>query len=108
GFPWTSTAFYYMKEDDGIYTRKFDLDFKGLEIASGGQREHRYEKLVEALREKGLNPADFEFYLEAFKYGMPPHGGFGLGVERLLMKLLNLENIREAIMFVRDRTRLVP
>ena len=108
GFPWTSTAFYYMREEDGIYTRKFDLDFKGLEIASGGQREHRYEKLVEALKDKGLNPENFKFYLEAFKYGMPPHGGFGLGVERLLMKILNLENIREAIMFVRDRTRLVP
>lgn len=63
---------------------------------------------MEALREKGLNPADFEFYLEAFKYGMPPHGGFGLGVERLIMKMLNLENIREAIMFVRDRTRITP
>jgi aspartyl-tRNA synthetase len=108
GFPWSSTAFYYMREEDGAYTRKFDLDFKGLEIASGGQREHRYEKLVEALREKGLNPENFAFYLEAFKYGMPPHGGFGLGVERLLMKILNLENIREAILFVRDRTRLVP
>ncbi len=108
GFPWASTGFYYMREEDGVYTRKFDLDFKGLEIASGGQREHRYERLVEALREKGLNPENFEFYLEAFKYGMPPHGGFGLGVERLLMKLLNLENIREAILFVRDRTRLVP
>lgn len=108
GFPWTSTAFYYMREEDKVYTRKFDFDYKGLEIASGGQREHRYDKLVEALREKGLNPVDFEFYLEAFKYGMPPHGGFGLGVERLIMKMLNLENIREAIMFVRDRTRITP
>lgn len=108
GFPWKSTAFYYMREENGIYTRKFDLDFRGLEIASGGQREHRYEKLIEALRDKGLNPADFEFYLEAFKYGIPPHGGFGLGIERLLMKMLNLENIREVIMFVRDRTRLTP
>ncbi|MFZ8782878.1 MAG: aspartate--tRNA(Asn) ligase [Desulfurococcaceae archaeon] len=108
GFPWSSTAFYYMREEDGAYARKFDLDFKGLEIASGGQREHRYEKLVEALRERGLNPENFAFYLEAFKYGMPPHGGFGLGVERLLMKILNLENIREAILFVRDRTRLAP
>lgn len=108
GFPWSSTAFYYMREEDGIYTRKFDLDFKGLEIASGGQREHRYEKLVEALKDKGLNPENYSFYLEAFKYGMPPHGGFGLGIERLLMKILNLENIREAVLFVRDRTRLIP
>lgn len=108
GFPWKSTAFYYMKEEDGVYTRKFDLDFWGLEIASGGQREHRYDKLVEAIKEKRMNPADFDFYLEAFKYGMPPHGGFGLGVERLLMKILGLENIREAIIFVRDRTRITP
>ncbi|MEM0249534.1 MAG: amino acid--tRNA ligase-related protein, partial [Desulfurococcaceae archaeon] len=108
GFPWKSTAFYYMREEDGIYARKFDLDFKGLELASGGQREHRYERLIEAMRDKGLNPVDFEFYLESFKYAIPPHGGFGLGLERLLMKMLNLENIREAIMFVRDRTRLVP
>jgi aspartyl-tRNA synthetase len=108
GFPWASTGFYYMREEDGVYTRKFDLDYAGLEIASGGQREHRYERLVEALREKGLNPEDFSFYLEAFKYGMPPHGGFGMGVERLLMRMLGLENVREATIFVRDRTRLVP
>jgi len=108
GFPWASTGFYYMREEDGVYTRKFDLDYAGLEIASGWQREHRYERLVEALREKGLNPEDFSFYLEAFKYGMPPHGGFGMGVERLLMRMLGLENIREATIFVRDRTRLVP
>jgi aspartyl-tRNA synthetase len=108
GFPWSSTGFYYMREEDGVYTRKFDLDYMGLEIASGGQREHRYKKLVEAIREKGLNPENFEFYLEAFKYGLPPHGGFGMGVERLIMKMLTLENIREAILFVRDRTRLTP
>ncbi len=107
-FPWSTTGFYYMRKEDGIHTGKFDLDYKGLELASGGQREHRYDKLVEALRDKGLNPEDFKFYLEAFRYGMPPHGGFGLGLERLMMKMLNLENIREAIIFVRDRTRLAP
>jgi len=107
-FPWASTAFYYMREEDGVTTRKFDLDYRGLEIASGGQREHRYDKLIEAMRDKGLNPENFSFYLEAFKYGMPPHGGFGLGIERLLMKMLNLTNIREATIFVRDRTRLIP
>ncbi|WP_440059131.1 aspartate--tRNA(Asn) ligase [Thermogladius sp. 4427co] len=108
GFPWSSTAFYYMREEDGFHTRKFDLDFKGLEIASGGQREHRLDKLVEAMKQKGLNPESFDFYLEAFKYGMPPHGGFGLGLERLIMQMLGLSNIREAIIFVRDRTRIVP
>ncbi len=106
-FPWSATGFYYMRNEDGT-TRKFDLDYKGLELSSGGQREHRYDKLVEALRDKGLNPEGFKFYLEAFKYGMPPHGGFGLGVERLLVKLLGLNNVREAILFVRDRNRLVP
>jgi len=107
-FPWRSTGFYYMRIDGTPYTRKFDLDYKGLEIASGGQREHRYDKLVEAMKIKGINPENFTFYLEAFKYGMPPHGGFGLGLERLLMKMLNLENIREATLFVRDRTRIIP
>ncbi len=105
-FPWKTTGFYYMRE--GEYSRKFDLDYRGLELASGGQREHRYDKIIEALRDKGLDPGGFDFYLEAFKYGIPPHGGFGLGVERLLMQLLGLENIRETIVFVRDRTRLVP
>ena len=108
GFPWPATGFYYMRGEDNYHTRKFDLDYRGLEIASGGQREHRYEKLVEALKLKGLNPKDFSFYLEAFKYGMPPHGGFGLGIERLMMSMLGLENVRLATIFVRDRTRLVP
>ncbi|WFO75308.1 aspartate--tRNA(Asn) ligase [Desulfurococcaceae archaeon MEX13E-LK6-19] len=107
-FPWPTTGFYYMREEDGYHTRKFDLDYKGLEISSGGQREHRYDKLVEAMKDKGLDPSNFSFYLEAFKYGMPPHGGFGLGLERLMVSMLGLENIREAIIFVRDRTRLVP
>lgn len=107
-FPWKSTGFYYMREEDGVYTRKFDLDYRGLEISSGGQREHRYSKLIEALKEKGLSPENFKFYLEAFKYGMPPHGGFGLGVERLMMSMLGLNNVRLATIFVRDRTRLIP
>lgn len=105
-YPWSASGFYYMREDG--HTRKFDLDYKGLEIASGGQREHRLNKLVEAMVDKGLKPENFGFYLEAFKYGMPPHGGFGLGLERLLMKMLDLSNIREATVFVRDRTRLTP
>ena len=105
-YPWTIKPFYIMKEEN--LSRSFDLDFKGLEISSGGQREHRYAELLNNIREKGLNLRDFEFYLEAFKYGMPPHGGFGLGVERLMMKILNLKNIREAILFPRDTERLIP
>ncbi|MEM0355392.1 MAG: aspartate--tRNA(Asn) ligase [Desulfurococcaceae archaeon] len=105
-YPWKASGFYYMRDNN--YTRKFDLDYKGLEIASGGQREHRLEKLIEAMIDKGLKPENFSFYLEAFKYGIPPHGGFGLGLERLIMKMLDLNNIREATVFVRDRTRLIP
>ena len=105
-YPWRVKQFYIMRE--GELSRSFDLDYRGLEISSGGQREHRYEELVRNIREKGLNPIDFEFYLEAFKYGMPPHGGCGVGVERLLMKMLNIENIRKTILFPRDIQRLIP
>lgn len=105
-YPWEAKPFYIMKE--GRLSKSFDLDYKGLEIASGGQREHRFNELIKNMREKGLNVEDFGFYLEAFKYGMPPHGGFGLGVERLLMSLLNLSNVREAILFPRDIQRLIP
>lgn len=101
--------FYIMKYDDKPeICRAFDLEYKGVEITSGGQREHRAEVLVEQIEEKGLNPADFEFYLKAFRYGMPPHGGFGLGAERLIKQMLDLPNIREAILFPRDRRRLTP
>ena len=105
-YPWEAKPFYIMRS--GKLSESFDLDCKGLELASGGQREHRYEELIKNMKDKGLNPEDFKFYLEAFKHGMPPHGGFGLGVERLLMKLLNRNNIREVILFPRDRFRLVP
>jgi aspartyl-tRNA synthetase len=110
-FPWEPRAFYYMKgeKQDGIQlTRTFDVIYRGLELWSGGQREHRYDKLIEQIKEKGLKPENYEFYLNAFKFGMPPHGGFGMGLERLVMKTLRLSNIREASLFPRDRTRLVP
>ncbi len=72
------------------------------------QREHRYDQLVQRIKEKGLNVENFEFYLKAFRYGMPPHGGWGFGLDRFVQKLLDLPNIREAILFPRDRTRLIP
>ncbi len=106
-YPWSAKPFYIMKGEGGL-SRSFDLDMLGTEIASGGQREHRREVLYRNLLEKGLNPNSFKFYLESFKYGMPPHGGFGLGFDRLLMKLLGLDNIREVVLFPRDRFRLVP
>jgi nondiscriminating aspartyl-tRNA synthetase len=97
-----------MEKDGTPYSYSFDLDYKGQEMASGGQREHRYDRLVQRMEKKGLDPKDFDFYLGAFAYGMPPHGGFGLGIERLVVKMLDLPNIREAILFPRDRNRLVP
>ena len=86
----------------------FDLLFKGVEITTGGQRIHEYEKLIENIRYKSLNPEEYESYLDVFKYGMPKHGGLAIGLERITAKLLNLENIREATLFTRDRKRLIP
>lgn len=93
---------------DGDKTKSFDLLFRGTEITTGGQRIHQYDLLVEKMRGRGLRLEDFTFYLEVFKYGMPPHGGFAIGAERLAMQTLNLTNIREATLFPRDRTRLAP
>jgi len=109
GYPTAIKPFYVMadaEEPDVSYS--FDLEYKGDEMASGGQREHRYDVLLAKMKEKGLNPENFEFYLKAFRYGMPPHGGWGFGLDRFVQKLLDLPNIREAILFPRDRTRLVP
>ncbi len=107
-YPEEAKPFYIMEKDGTPYSFSFDLDYKGQEISSGGQREHRYDKLVERMQKKGLNPDDFEFYLEAFRFGMPPHGGWGIGIERLIVKALDLPNIREAILFPRDPARLSP
>ncbi|HIH71877.1 MAG: Aspartate--tRNA ligase [Thermococcales archaeon 44_46] len=108
-YPSEAKPFYIMRYDDKPeISRAFDLEYRGVEITSGGQREHRYEKLKEQIAEKGLKVESFEFYLKAFRYGMPPHGGFGLGAERLLKQMLNLNNIREVILFPRDRKRLEP
>jgi len=105
-YPWDAKPFYIMRE--GELSRAFDLDYRGLELASGGQREHRVDELRRNILAKNLNPDSLEFYLAAFKYGMPPHGGFGLGLDRLVMSILGLKNIREAVLFPRDRERLVP
>lgn len=106
-FPTKIRAFYTMPDDD-IYSRSFDLFFRGLEIASGAQRIHDVDMLERALIDRGLKLEDFDFYLEAFRYGVPKHGGFGMGLERFIMQLLRLNNIREAMLFPRDRTRLIP
>lgn len=88
--------------------KAFDFMHPRMELSSGAQRIHDPDLLVERIRAKGLEPESFEFYLKAFRYGMPPHAGWGLGVERLVMTMLNLDNIREAVLFPRDRHRLTP
>lgn len=105
-YPSQIKAFYIMM--DGKYSRGFDLDFKGMEITSGGQREHRIDILTKVMKSKGLDPHKFEFYLSAFKVGQACHGGFGLGFDRIVQQLLNLPDIKDVILFPRTTERLVP
>jgi len=108
-YPWKVRPFYTMrKEDEPDWTYSFDGLLRGLEVVTGGQREHRYERLVENVKDKGMNPKNFEFYLNFFKHGAPPHGGAGLGLERITMQSLKLENIREARLLPRDPETLLP
>lgn len=99
---------FYVQPFDEEYSRGFDLQFGELEITSGAQRVHSPEVLVNNLKNKGLNPESFSFYVNAFRYGMPPHAGWAIGLERLTMVLLNISNIRETTLFPRDRTRVTP
>jgi nondiscriminating aspartyl-tRNA synthetase len=94
--------------EDPKYTLSFDLLFGGMEITTGGQRIHDYIQQRDKIIDRGMNPDDFTSYLMIHKYGMPPHGGLGIGLERLTMKLIGESNIRAATMFPRDRTRLDP
>jgi nondiscriminating aspartyl-tRNA synthetase len=106
-FPTKKRAFYtYEDPSEAPFSRGFDLLFRGLEINSGAQRIHNYEMLVEKIKSRGLDPDKFSFYLQAFKYGMPPHGGCSTGLERITMKMLGLPNIKEATSFPRDMTRI--
>lgn len=108
-WPTAIRAFYSMPlEKDEKKCNAFDLIYRGLEIASGAQRIHKVEILEDQLNKRGLDPYKFEFYLNAFRMGAPPHAGWSIGLERLTMKICNLENIREATLFPRDRTRLYP
>lgn len=101
--------FYHMRHDgDPTLTNSYDLIFNGTEISTGAQREHRVDVLVEQAREKGLDPEELDFYLDFFRYGVPPHGGFGMGLSRVLMLLLHLPNIRETTYLFRGPTRLLP
>ncbi len=94
--------------EDPSLTASFDLLFNGLEVTTGGQRIHLPEMLIESIRSRGMNPESFAGYLEVFQIGMPPHGGFAIGAERLTARLLGLNNVREATAFPRDRMRLTP
>ncbi len=108
-FPFAVKPFYVMRVDeDPTYARSTDLLYKGVELSSGGQREHRYEKIVEQVKLKGYNIENLKWFTEFFRYGAPPHGGFSLGIERFTMKLLGISNIREATLFPRTPDRLVP
>ncbi|MEO6536780.1 MAG: aspartate--tRNA(Asn) ligase [Candidatus Paceibacterota bacterium] len=98
----------YTFEDptDPGYTNGFDLLFRGIEITTGGQRRHDYQNLIDGIKMKGLDPEKFSYYLQTFKYGIPPHGGWGMGLERLTAKFLNLANVKEATLFPRDINRI--
>jgi nondiscriminating aspartyl-tRNA synthetase len=90
------------------FSNSFDLLFRGLELVTGGQRLHRYLDYLAALAERGLDPEPIEGYLEAFRYGMPPHGGFAIGLERWVAQLCSVANVREVTLFPRTLTRLTP
>jgi nondiscriminating aspartyl-tRNA synthetase len=108
-YPLESRPMYALPMDDKQeLTASFDLLFNGLEITTGGLRIHRIHELEMSIKRRRLNPENFTAYLDAFRYGMPPHGGFAIGLERLTSKLLNLANVREATAFPRDRHRLTP
>ena len=106
-YPTSKRPMYtYPDETEPEFTKSFDLLFRGVEITSGGQRFNDYEALVKSIKNKGLNPEDFKFYLEAFMYGMPPEGGLGMGLERLTARLLNIDNVKYATLFQRDLNRI--
>lgn len=108
-YPSKKRPFYAMNDpEDARFTRSFDLLFKGLEITTGGQRIHDYQMILDKMEKRGMDPEDIKDYLMIFKYGMPPHGGLGIGLERLTMRLLDEQNVRETALFPRDVTRLEP
>jgi len=108
-YPTAKRPFYALPdEQEPTLTKSFDLLFRGCEVVTGGQRIHRYEQLLENAAKWGIKAEQISGYLQAFKYGMPPHGGFGMGLERLLMQLTGQTNLREVTLFPRDQDRLAP
>jgi nondiscriminating aspartyl-tRNA synthetase len=109
GYPMSKRPFYTHPDPERpSYSNGFDLLFRGLELVTGGQRLHKYEDYLNAAKERGYSLETFETYFEAFKHGMPPHGGFAIGLERFLMQLLDVDNIRMVTLFPRDANRLNP
>jgi len=108
GFPLSGRPFYTAPRGTSGAANSFDLLFQGVEITTGGQRLHRREDLEQALRGRGIDPANFQNHLRMFDLGMPPHGGFAIGLERLTAQILNLPNVRQATLYPRDRTKLTP
>ena len=108
-YPSKKRPFYAMDDpEDSKYTLSFDLLFKGLEITTGGQRIHDYQKLIEKIEARGMETDGMDQYLATFRHGMPPHGGIGIGLERLTMQLIGEDNVRETTLFPRDLSRLEP
>ena len=108
-YPTKKRPFYAMEDpQDPTYTLSFDLLFRGMEITTGGQRIHDYSQLLAKMEKRGMTEEGMEQYLSAFKHGMPPHGGLGIGLERLTMKLVGEDNVRETTLFPRDMSRLEP
>ena len=106
-FPTKKRAFYTYEDPAEVpFSRGFDLFFRGLEINSGAQRIHNYDSLVARIKERGMDPEKFSYYLQAFKYGMPPHGGSSTGLERFTARMLELPNVKEATAFPRDMNRI--
>jgi aspartyl/asparaginyl-tRNA synthetase len=109
GYPMAKRPFYTHPDPVRTeFSNSFDLLFRGLELITGGQRLHRYEDYLEALAARGEDPLTYESYLQAFRYGMPPHGGFAIGLERWVSRLVGAANVRETTLFPRDRNRLTP
>ncbi|MFH1585830.1 MAG: aspartate--tRNA(Asn) ligase [archaeon] len=107
-FPFKKKPFYVRGEDGSKYARSTDLYYKGIEMSSGGQRENRYDQIMKNIKDRKMNAKSVEWFTKFFKFGAPTHGGFAIGIERITMVLLGLQNVREAVLFPRDTERLVP
>ncbi|MBI4168017.1 MAG: aspartate--tRNA(Asn) ligase [Candidatus Aenigmarchaeota archaeon] len=106
--PFAIKPFYVMRDNETEFARSVDLYYREIEMSSGGQREHRYDQLMKNIKEKKLDAASLEWFTKFFKFGIPPHGGFSIGIERLTKQIAGIENVRETVLFPRDPERLVP